>query len=168
MQLEANKRGLIHPNPPTNTNSPTPASSGSSSTSQDKPPNRNPPTNNPPNLPKSNDNLLDPDKLGETIVKANENLVETLASHGLLRTQTTKISQFSGDELKEDTSFEHWKCEIETPRKAHTESAVKEAITKFLKGSAVKSLRSIGLLATVEQILQSMKGKMGYQSLMIH
>ena len=74
-----------------------------------------------------------PDKLGETIAKANENLVETLASHGLLRTQTPKISQFSGDELKGDVSFEHWEYEIETLRKAYTESAIKEVIIKSLK-----------------------------------
>ena len=34
------------------------------------------------------------------MAKANENLVETLASHGLLRTQTPKTSQFIGHELK--------------------------------------------------------------------
>ena len=103
---------------PSNQNSPTPTSSGSGSTPQDKLANGNPPNNKPPNLPKSNDSILDPDKLGETIAKANEILVETLASHGLLRTQTPKISQFSGDELKGDVSFEHWEYEIETLRRA--------------------------------------------------
>ena len=87
-----------------------------------------------------------------------------------MRTQTPKISHISGDELKGDVSFEHWEYEIETLRKAYTESAIKEAITKLLKGSAVESLRSLGPLATVEQILQSMKGKYGiaasYDSLM--
>ena len=72
LQLEANKRGLISPNPPSNPNSPT--SGGSGSTPQDKPPNGNPPNNNPSNLPKSNDSILDPDKLGETIARLNENL----------------------------------------------------------------------------------------------
>ena len=65
LQLEANKRGFIPPNPPSNLNSPTPTSGGSISTPQDKPPNGNPPNNNPCNLPKSNDSILDPDKLGE-------------------------------------------------------------------------------------------------------
>ena len=104
---------------------------------------------------------MDADKLGETIARANENLVETLASHWLLRTQTPKISQFSGDWLKGGVSFEHWEYEIETLRKAYTESATKKTITKSLKGSAAESLRSLGPLATVEQILQSMKGKYG-------
>ena len=156
MQLEANKEGS-YPNSPGNPNSPTPISGGSGSTTQDKPSNGNPPNNNPPNLPKSNDSILDPDKLGETIAKANENLVESLASHGLLSSQTPKISQFSGDDLKGDVSFEHWEYEIETLRKAYTEGAIKEAITKSLKGSAAESLRSLGSLATVEQILQSMR-----------
>ena len=47
---------------------------------------------------------------------------------------------------------------------------LKEAITKSLKGFAAESLRSLGPVATVEQILQSMKGKYGiaasYDSLM--
>ena len=110
LQLEGKQERGIPPNlpPPSNPNSPTPTRSGSGSTLQDKPPNGNPPNNNPPNLPKSNDSKLDPDKLGETIAKANENLVESLASHGLVRTQTPKISQFSGNELKGDVLFEHW------------------------------------------------------------
>ena len=150
LQLEVNKRGLIPPNPPRNPNSPSPTSGGSCSKPQDKHPNGNPPNNNPTNLPKSNDSILHPDKIGETIAKANESLVETLASHGLLRTQTPKISQFSGDELNGNVSFEHWEYEIESLRKAYTESAIKEAITKSLKGSAAESLRSLGPLATVE------------------
>ena len=85
-------------------------------------------------------------------------------------TQTPKISQFSGDELKGDVSFEHWEYEIETLRKAFAESTIKEAITKSLKGSAAESLRSLRPLATVKQILQYMKGKYGiaasYDSLM--
>ena len=105
--------------------------------------------------------MLDTDKLGETIAKANKNLVETLASHGLLRTQTPKLSKFSGDELKGNVSFEHWEYEIETLRKADTDSAIKEAITKSLKGSTAESLRSLGPLATVEQVFQSMKRKYG-------
>ena len=50
---------------------------------------------------------MDPDKLGVNIAKANENLIETLASHGLLRSQTPQLFQFIGDDLKEDVSFEH-------------------------------------------------------------
>ena len=50
-----------------------------------------------------------------------------------MRTQTSKISQFSGDELKGDVSFEHWEYEIETPRKAYPESVMKKAITRSLK-----------------------------------
>ena len=145
LQLKANKRGLIPQNLPCKPNSPTPNSSGSDSTPQDKPPNGNPPNNNPPNLPKTNDSILDQDKLGKTKVKANENFVETLTSHGLLKTQTPKISQFRGDELKGDVSFEHWDYGIETLRKGYTESKIKETITKSLKGSAAESLRPLGL-----------------------
>ena len=96
LQLEANKRGHMPSDPQSNPYSPTPTSDGSGSTPQDKLPNGNPPNNNPPNLPKSKDSILDQDKLRETIAKANENLVENLTSHGLLRTQTPMISQFSG------------------------------------------------------------------------
>ena len=160
LYLEANKIGFI-PKLPKNPNNQTPTSSGSGSTLQDKLSNGNPPNNNPPNLPKSNDSILDQVELGETLAKANENLVETLANHGLLRTQTPKIRQFSGDELKGDVSVEHWEYEIETLRKAYTYSTIKEAITKSLKGSAAESFRSLGPLAAIEQILQSMKGKYG-------
>ena len=69
--------------------------------------------------------VFDPDKLGVTIAKANENLIETLASHGLLRSQTPKISQFSGDNLKGAVSFEHWEYEAETLSRVDTESAIK-------------------------------------------
>ena len=60
LQLEAKKRGLISPNPPSNPlhylglndqNCSTPTSGGSSSTPQDKPPNGHPPNSNPPYLP---------------------------------------------------------------------------------------------------------------------
>ena len=63
--------------------------------------------------------------------------------------------------LKEDVSFEHWEYEIGTLRKVYTESAMKEAITKSLTGSAAESLRSLGPLPTTEQILESMKRKYG-------
>ena len=65
-----------------------------------------------------------------TIAKANENLIETLAIHGLLRSQTPKISQLSGDGLKRDVSFEHWEYEVETLSRVYTEIAIKKAITK--------------------------------------
>ena len=105
--------------------------------------------------------------MGVTIVKTNENLIETLASHGLLRSQTPKISQFSGDYLKGDVSFEHWEYAVETLSRVYTESAFKEAITESLKGSAAEALMS---LASVAEILTSMKGKysvsVSYDSLM--
>ena len=53
----------------------------------------------------------------------------TLASHGLLRTKTPMISQFSGDELKGDVSFEYRENEIETLRNAYTESGIRNTIT---------------------------------------
>ena len=84
-----------------------------------------------------------------TIAKANENLIETLASHGLLTSQTPKISQFIGDNLKVDVSFEHWNYEVESLSRVYTESAIKEAITKSLKGSAPEALRYLGPLASV-------------------
>ena len=64
-----------------------------------------------------------------TIAKANENVIETLVSHGLLRFQTLKMNQFSGDDLKGDVSFKHWEYEVETLSMVYTESAMKEAIT---------------------------------------
>ena len=105
--------------------------------------------------------VLDPNVLGETIAKANESLIETLAHHGLLRSQTPKISQFSGDSLKGDVSFEQWEYEVEILKATHTESAIREAITKSLKGSAAEALRALGPLATLEQILVSFRGKYG-------
>ena len=58
-------------------------------------------------------------------------------------------------------SFEHWEYEVETLSRVFTESAIKEAITKSLKGSAAEVLRSLGPLASVAEILTSMKGKCG-------
>ena len=99
--------------------------------------------------------------MGHTIAKANESLIETLATHGLLRTQVPKISQFSGDNLKGDVGFEHWEYEIEILKTSHTESSIKEAITKSLRGSAAEALRALGPMASLEDILTSLRGKYG-------
>ena len=105
-----------------------------------------------------------------TIAKANANLFETLASHGLLRSQTPNIFQFSGDDLKGDASFEHWEYEVETFSRVYTITAIKEAIIKSLKVSAAETLRSLGPLASIAEILISTKGKYcvaaSYDSLM--
>ena len=58
-------------------------------------------------------------------------------------------------------SFEPQKYEVETLSRVYTESAIKEAITKSFKGSAAEILRFIGPLASVAEILISMKGKYG-------
>ena len=123
-----------------------------------------PPTpipNHPPQPQPGDGSFIDPNLLGETIAKANESLIETLANHGLLRTQIPKISQFSGDDLKGDVSFEQWEYEVEILKATHTSSAIREAITKSLKGSAAEALRALGPVATLEQILTSFKGKYG-------
>ena len=87
-----------------------------------------------------------------------------------MRSKTPKISQFSGDDLKGDVSFEHWEYEVETLSRVNTESAIKEAITKSLKGLGAETLRSLGPFASVAEILISMKAKYGvaasYDSLM--
>ena len=105
LQLEVSKREL-HPNPnPNNSNG-------------------NPPLNSPNgsgNPLKLNETV---NKLGVTIVKVNENVIETIASHGLLRSQTPKISQFSDDGLKGDVSFEPWEYEVGTLSGVYTESAI--------------------------------------------
>ena len=61
-------------------------------------------------------------------------------------------------------SFEHWEYEVKTLSRVYTESAIKEPITKSLKGSAAEALRSLGPLASVAEILISMKGKYGVAS----
>ena len=124
LQLEFSKREL-HPNPTPNPNhnltpnlppNNKPKPSNPPSNPNPNNPNGNPPPNNPNggNPPKLNETVIDPDKLGVTIAKASENLIETLASHGLLRSHTPKISQFSGDDLKGDVSFEHWEYEVDS------------------------------------------------------
>ena len=45
--------------------------------------------------------------------------------------------------------FEHWEYKVETLGRDYTESAIKKAITKSLKGSAAEALRSLGPLASV-------------------
>ena len=92
-QLEASKRGFI---PLSNPNSQTPTSGGIGSTPKDKPPNGKPPNNNTPNLPKSNDSILDPGKLGETLAKANENVVEIIASQGYWRLRPIILASLEG------------------------------------------------------------------------
>ena len=86
------------------------------------------------------------------------------------RSQTPKSSPFSGNDLKRDVPFAHWKYEVETLSMVYTESAIKEAITKSLRGSVAEALRSLGPLASAADILISMKGKYGvaafYNSLM--
>ena len=118
LQLEVSKREL-HPNPTHNPNpNLTPNIPHNNQPKPSNPPGNpnpnNPNGNSPPKSPngsgnplKLNETVIDPDKLGVTIAKANKNLIETLANHGLLRSPTPKISQFSGDDLKGDVSFEH-------------------------------------------------------------
>ena len=127
LQLEVSKRELYpNPNPTPNPNS---------NLTPNLPPNNQPKASNPPGNPKLNNPngnpppncangsgnhlklneiVIEPDKLGVTIAKSNENLNETLAIHLLLRFQTNKFSQFSGNDLKGDMSFEHWEYEVET------------------------------------------------------
>ena len=139
LELETQKRGVSAPKPlgPSGPKPPKPTGSNA----------------------QHNQTVIDPNVLGETIAKANESLIETLAQHGLLRSQIPKISQFSGDNLKGDVSFEQWEYEVEILKATHTESAIREAITKSLKGSASEALRALGPLATLTEILVSFKGK---------
>ena len=161
LSLEANRRGeVVPPNPfPI----PTPFLHPPHDTAIPKPdaiiPPEHPPVH-PPTEPQPHINF-DPNVIGETIAKANESLIETLANHGLLRTQVPKICQFSGDNMKGDASFEQWEYEVEILRPTHTASAIREAITKSLKGSAAEALRALGINATLESILSSLRGKYG-------
>ena len=119
LQLEVSKREL-HPNPNLNPNpnltpnlplNNQPKPSNPPGNPNPNNPNGNPPLNSPNgsrNPLKLNETVIDPDKLGVTIAKANEKVIVTLTSHGLFRSQTPKISQFSGDDLKGDVSIEHW------------------------------------------------------------
>ena len=57
--------------------------------------------------------------------------------------------------------YNYYTDKVEILIRVYTESAIKEAITKSLKGSAAKPIRSLGPLASVAEILISMKGKYG-------
>ena len=89
---------------------------------------------------------------------------------GCLDPKLLKLASSVYDDLKGDVSFEHWEYEVETLSRVFTESEIKEAITKCLKGSAAEALRSLGPLASVAEIMISMKGKYSvpasYDSLM--
>ena len=71
-------------------------------------------------------------------------ILQTLLKDGALRTNIPKLSAFSGEMAKGEVSFEQWSYELQTLRKAYSDSALRESIQCFLRGAAADIVRNLG------------------------
>ena len=61
-------------------------------------------------------------------------ILHSLIKEGALRTNTPKLSVFSGEMVKGEASFGQWFYELQTLRKTYSESAQREGIQRSLNG----------------------------------
>ena len=74
-----------------------------------------------------------------------------------------KFTVFSGEEPKNEATFEEWHCEVNCTRSDHIypDQAIAQAIRRSLKGQAKKVLLPMGTLSTVQEIIERLKGVFG-------
>lgn len=101
---------------------------------------------------------IDSEELGRALAKANQEFLVSLTQKGVIKTTPPRLHPFSGENLKDDVSFEQWAFEIRQCLKTHTEGSVKEAMTQCLKGATLEGVRNLGDDASVAQILEHLKG----------
>ena len=81
-------------------------------------------------------------------------ILHSLIKEGALRTNIPKLSVFSGEMLKGEASFEEWSYELQTCRKAYSESALREGNQRSLKGSAADTACNMGLDVSLDTIIK--------------
>ena len=73
-----------------------------------------------------------------------------------------KISTFSGDGSKQDTSYDLWKYQVECLLKdKYSESVVAQSVRRSLRGEAGKVAMRLGSEANIKQILEKMESVFG-------
>ena len=112
----------------------------------------------PGNVPIPGESFVDTEKLGEAIAKSNQDFLTALTSRGIVKSSPPKLHPFSGENHKEDVTFEQWNYEVRQYLKTHTEESVKEAMIQCLKGATLEGVRNLGEDSSVTQILEHLKG----------
>ena len=95
--------------------------------------------------------------MGEAIAKSNQDFLTALTSRGIIKSSPPKLHPFSGENHKEDVTFEQWNYEVRQYLKTHTEESVKEAMIQCLKGATLEGVRNLGEDSSVTQILEHFK-----------
>ena len=111
----------------------------------------------PGSVPIPGESFVDTEKLGEAIAKSNQDFLTALTSRGIVKSSPPKLHPFSGENHKEDVTFEQWNYEVRQYLKTHTEESVKEAMIQCLKGATLEGVRNLGEDSSVTQILEHLK-----------
>ena len=111
----------------------------------------------PGSVPIPGESFVDTEKLGEAIAKSNQDFLTALTSRGIVKSSPPKLHPFSGENHKEDVTFEQWNYEVRQYLKTHTEESVKEAMIQCLKGVTLEGVRNLGEDSSVTQILEHLK-----------
>ena len=81
-------------------------------------------------------------------------ILQTLLTEGTLRTNTPKLSAFSGQRAKGEVSFEQWSYELKTLRKTYSNSALREGIQCSLRGAAADTVHNMGPSVPLDTIIK--------------
>ena len=111
----------------------------------------------PGSVPIPGESFVDTEKLGEAIAKSNQDFLTALTSRGIVKSSPPKLHPFSGENHKEDVTFEQWNYEVRQYLKTHTEESVKGAMIQCLKGATLEGVRNLGEDSSVTQILEHLK-----------
>ena len=94
-----------------------------------------------------------PDGLGSTPQDVSS-ILHSLIKEGALRTNIPKLSIFSGERVKGESSFEQWSYELQSLRRTYSESALREGIQRSLRGAAADTVCNIGPEVTLDSIIK--------------
>ena len=111
----------------------------------------------PGSVPIPGESFVDTEKLGGAIAKSNQDFLTALTSRGIVKSSPSKLHPFSGENHKENVTFEQWNYEVRQYLKTHTEESVKEAMIQCLKGATLEGVRNLGEDSSVTQILKHLK-----------
>ena len=81
-------------------------------------------------------------------------VLQTLLKEGALRTNTPKLSAFSGEMAKGEVSFEQWTYELQTLRKSYSDLSLREGIQCSLRGAAMDTVCNMGPIVPLDMILK--------------
>ena len=81
-------------------------------------------------------------------------ILQTLLKKGALRTNTPKLSAFSGQRAKKEVSFEQWSYELQTLRKTYSDSTLREGIQCSLRGAAADTVHNMRTDVPLDTIIK--------------